>query len=203
MQATIPSDESTPLLTDHAHLEAQQSIKKQTPLPKAQLAALCISRLTDPVAYTQIFPYINEFLILLHVTDDVSKIGFYSGLVVGLFDSRYFQISLSQESTFAISQTITIYHWAKLSGTVAWFIASPFHKDRSRCCRPSLNHPDRFNGTRGRHFTPRLGPVYEESFRQKFTTLPLGFCSSLNQIIIIRALGNSFFLSLEKILGLS
>ncbi|KAJ7724071.1 major facilitator superfamily domain-containing protein [Mycena maculata] len=68
--------ESSPLL-----LETQQTAKKQVPIPRAQLAALCISRMTDPVAYTQIFPYINEFLILLHVTDDVSKIGFYSGLV--------------------------------------------------------------------------------------------------------------------------
>lgn len=71
-----PSSETTPLLTD---LEAAQ---KLPPLPKAQLAALCISRLTDPIAYTQIFPWINEFLLILHVTDDVSKIGFYSGLVV-------------------------------------------------------------------------------------------------------------------------
>jgi hypothetical protein len=47
------SNESTPLLTD-AHLEAHQPTKKQTPLPRAQLAALCISRLTDPIAYTQV-----------------------------------------------------------------------------------------------------------------------------------------------------
>ena len=80
-------DESTPLLTDHARQqdsEAQTLSKKPTPLPKAQLTALCILRLADPMAYTQIFPYINEFLLLLHVTDDVSKVGFYSGVVVGL-----------------------------------------------------------------------------------------------------------------------
>ncbi|KAJ7093235.1 major facilitator superfamily domain-containing protein [Mycena epipterygia] len=138
MQAPNPSDESTPLLTDHAHLEAQQPTRRQAPLPKAQLAALCIARLTDPVAYTQIFPYINEFLILLHVTDDVSKIGFYSGLV---------------ESTFAISQTITSYHWAKLSDVVG-------------------RRPIILIGSTG------LAVV----------TLLLGFASSLNQIIIIRAL---------------
>ncbi|KAJ7470281.1 major facilitator superfamily domain-containing protein [Mycena latifolia] len=98
-----PCHESTPLLTDHGLLESQRLIGKQTPLPRAQLAALCIARLTDPVAYTQIFPYINEFLVLLHVTDDVSNIGFYSGLV---------------ESTFAISQTLTTYPWAKLSDII-------------------------------------------------------------------------------------
>ncbi|KAJ6547074.1 major facilitator superfamily domain-containing protein [Mycena capillaripes] len=125
-------DETTPLLTD---LEAAQ---KLAPLPKAQLAALCISRLTDPIAYTQIFPWINEFLLILHVTDDVSKIGFYSGLV---------------ESTFAVSQTLTSYHWAKLSDVVG-------------------RRPIILTGAAG------LAVV----------TLPLGFCTSLTQIIILRAL---------------
>ncbi|KAJ7724072.1 hypothetical protein DFH07DRAFT_946415 [Mycena maculata] len=85
--------ESSPLLADQ--LETQQAAKKPDPLPRAQLAALCISRMTDPVAYSQIFPYINEFLILLPVTDDISKIGFYSGLV---------------ESTLAIFQMLTSIH---------------------------------------------------------------------------------------------
>ncbi|KAJ7684667.1 major facilitator superfamily domain-containing protein [Mycena polygramma] len=93
-------NESTPLLSDHADLESAQ---KLVPFPKAQLAAMCIARLTDPIAYTQIFPWINEFLVVLHVTDDIAKIGFYSGLV---------------ESTFAISQTLSTFHWAKLSDVV-------------------------------------------------------------------------------------
>ncbi|KAJ7273203.1 major facilitator superfamily domain-containing protein [Mycena rebaudengoi] len=126
--------ESSPLLADHSSLEAQ---KRPTPLPKAQLAALCVSRLTDPVAYSQIFPYINEFLILLHVAD-VSKVGFYSGLV---------------ESTFAIAQTLTSYHWAKLSDII---------------------------GRRPIILTGALGLAV--------VTLLLGFCSSLTQILIVRAL---------------
>ncbi|KAJ6606498.1 hypothetical protein DFH09DRAFT_1353606 [Mycena vulgaris] len=106
MQSAHPEHEhreSTPLLIDQVHLEAQQPVKKQTPLPKAQLAALCVSRVTDPLAYTQIFPYINEFLILLHVTNDVSRIALFSGIV---------------ESTFAVSQTLTSFYWAKLSDVV-------------------------------------------------------------------------------------
>jgi len=75
-----------------------------TPLPKAQLASLCAVRLVDPIAFTQIFPYVNEMLASLHVTDDPSRIGFYSGLV---------------ESTFAVSQLFSIYQWARLSGTSA------------------------------------------------------------------------------------
>ncbi|KAG6845224.1 hypothetical protein H0H87_012216 [Tephrocybe sp. NHM501043] len=63
-------------------LEAQKHHTSPTPLPKAQLAALCTIRLVDPIAFTQVFPYINEFIIRLNVTDDPSQIGFYSGLVV-------------------------------------------------------------------------------------------------------------------------
>ncbi|KAJ7771708.1 major facilitator superfamily domain-containing protein, partial [Mycena metata] len=109
-----------------------------TPLPKAQLAAVCIARLADPIAYTQLFPYINEFLVLLHVTDDVSKIGFYSGLV---------------ESTFAVFQTLTSYHWAKLSDVVG-----------------------------------RRPIILTGSFGLAIVTLLLGFCTSLTQIVVVRAI---------------
>ncbi|CAK5279462.1 unnamed protein product [Mycena citricolor] len=98
------SDETTPLLTDGSSLEEQRESKAAaTPIPMAQLAALCVARLTDPIAYCQIFPYINALLVSLHVTDDVSKIGFYSGLV---------------ESTFAVTQSLTCYYWATLSDKV-------------------------------------------------------------------------------------
>ncbi|KAJ7146081.1 major facilitator superfamily domain-containing protein [Mycena epipterygia] len=88
--------ESQPLLHD------QTTHATVTPLPKAQLAALFIAKLSDPISESQIFPYINELLIVLHVTDDPSKIGFYSGL----------------DSTSSIAQVMTIFHWAKLSDVV-------------------------------------------------------------------------------------
>lgn len=53
-----------------------------TPIPKAQLATLCAVRLVDPVMFTQIFPYVNEMMEFLRVTDDPSKTGLYSGIVV-------------------------------------------------------------------------------------------------------------------------
>lgn len=53
-----------------------------TPLPKAQLATLCIVRLVDPIMFTQIFPYVNEMMDHLHLTEDPSKTGLYSGIVV-------------------------------------------------------------------------------------------------------------------------
>ncbi|KAG1736727.1 major facilitator superfamily domain-containing protein [Suillus lakei] len=103
---TANYDETCPLLrTSNAHnAEAQIAEKpKPTPLPKGQLAALCVVRLVEPIAFTQLFPYVNEFMSDLHLTDDPSKIGFYSGLV---------------ESLFAISQLCSIYQWAKISDII-------------------------------------------------------------------------------------
>jgi hypothetical protein len=82
---TTNYDETCPLLrTSNAHnVEARIAEKpKPTPVPKGQLAALCVVRLVEPIAFTQLFPYVNEFMSDLHLTDDPSKIGFYSGLVV-------------------------------------------------------------------------------------------------------------------------
>lgn len=56
-----------------------------TPLPIAQLATLCTVRLVDPIMFTQIFPYVNEMIDHLHLTEDRAKTGLYSGLVVCRF----------------------------------------------------------------------------------------------------------------------
>ncbi|PCH38263.1 MFS general substrate transporter [Wolfiporia cocos MD-104 SS10] len=90
---------------DHGHYNDHDRVHPQeaTPLPKMQLLTLCSVRLVDPIAFTQIFPYVNEMMERLHLTNDPSKIGFYSGLV---------------ESSFAISQLFTIYHWARISDRI-------------------------------------------------------------------------------------
>ncbi|KAJ3832468.1 major facilitator superfamily domain-containing protein [Lentinula raphanica] len=98
--ATNDHDETTPLLHHVSNTESQNPVKQVTPLPKTEIAVLCLVRLVDPIAFTQIFPYINEFIAFLHVTDDPSQIGYFSGLV---------------ESTFAVSQLLFIYYWARLS----------------------------------------------------------------------------------------
>lgn len=99
--ASSDATETSPLL-QHSHVEAQ-AVVSPTPLPKGQFAALCAVRLVDPIAFTQLFPYVNDFMNDLHVTDDPSRIGFYSGLV---------------ESTFAICQLCSIYPWAKMSDAI-------------------------------------------------------------------------------------
>ena len=79
-------DETAPLL----HLDVQRSPSHNalstscTPLPRKQLVALCAIRLADPIAFTQIFPYVNEMMTKLGVATDASQVGFYSGLVVSL-----------------------------------------------------------------------------------------------------------------------
>lgn len=55
-----------------------------TPLPVAQLGVLCVVRLVEPIMFTQIFPYVNEMIDHLHLTEDKSKTGLYSGMVVSI-----------------------------------------------------------------------------------------------------------------------
>jgi len=78
-------NESTALLSnaDQNVVESQLSKPpKMTPVPKLQLATLCLVRLLEPIGFTQLFPYINEMLVNLDMIDDPSKVGFVSGLVV-------------------------------------------------------------------------------------------------------------------------
>ncbi|EJD05792.1 MFS general substrate transporter [Fomitiporia mediterranea MF3/22] len=90
-------DETRPLLYDVE--DASRQRQPSTPLPKQQLGALCFIRLADPVAFTQIFPYVNEMMEKFGIAEP-SQTGFYSGLV---------------ESVFAFAQLLSIYHWANLS----------------------------------------------------------------------------------------
>lgn len=87
-------NESTRLLPGHdeeaVSPEHNPNTKKpaSTPLPKAQLGALVAVRIVDPIAYQQIFPYINQLLADLSVAEP-ERVGLYSGLVVrtDCFDS--------------------------------------------------------------------------------------------------------------------
>ncbi|KAG8951286.1 hypothetical protein FRC04_006525 [Tulasnella sp. 424] len=76
--------------------------KQVTPLPKAQLAIVLFARLAEPIAYTQIFPYINAMVEELHIAPP-KQVGFYSGLI---------------DSLFALTQLCTIVHWGGLSDRI-------------------------------------------------------------------------------------
>lgn len=78
-------DESTALLPSGDQNVAENQVfkpAKMTPIPKLQLATLCLVRLLEPIGFTQLFPYINEMVVRLNILDDPSKVGFVSGLVV-------------------------------------------------------------------------------------------------------------------------
>jgi hypothetical protein len=95
-------DESTALLPsgDQNVVESQVfKPTKMTPIPKLQLATLCLVRLLEPIGFTQLFPYINEMVIKLNILDDPSKVGFVSGLVVSKHHLRLLSMHPSFSST--------------------------------------------------------------------------------------------------------
>ncbi|KAL5521546.1 hypothetical protein ACEPAF_2294 [Sanghuangporus sanghuang] len=91
--------ESAPLLRDNTHPDGylygtvdsesieQTSKSKEsvTPLPLRQVLLLALMRMSAPIAYSQIFPYINEMMNDMGITDDPSQVGYYSGLVDSTF----------------------------------------------------------------------------------------------------------------------
>lgn len=81
--------ESTRLLPDAERGDSTVPTRARgsTPLPKAKLAALVAVRIVDPIAYTQIFPYINQLLVDLHIAAP-EQVGFYSGFIVSTIRPR-------------------------------------------------------------------------------------------------------------------
>ena len=89
----VPPDAPLPADSEEAATDTNTPAPYKSPLPVLQLAILCAVRLMDPVTFTQIFPYINQFLTRLHLVEDQSQIGFYSGLVVRIFELSCLRIS--------------------------------------------------------------------------------------------------------------
>ncbi|KAG9127535.1 hypothetical protein FRC07_012551 [Ceratobasidium sp. 392] len=98
----VPNEE-TPLLCANDIERSAPAQPEMTPVPKAQLLALCLARLAEPIAYTQIFPYINQMIEDLGIADSPAQVGFYSGVV---------------DSIFSFAQLFTIYAFGKMSDRV-------------------------------------------------------------------------------------
>lgn len=84
------SSDVTLVDTDDRPLGEEAPLKadsRRTPVPRVQLAALCALRVVEPVAFTHIFPYVNEMLERIGAVRDPAHVGFYSGLVVRRFPS--------------------------------------------------------------------------------------------------------------------
>ncbi|CAE6515793.1 unnamed protein product [Rhizoctonia solani] len=74
-----------------------------TPVPKLQVVSVCVSRIAESFDYNQIFPYVNEMVWRLGITDDPKKVGFYSGML---------------DSMFAFSQLVVVYGYGALSDRI-------------------------------------------------------------------------------------
>ena len=85
--ARFPTEE-TPLLPGTVD-EAQSPPQPQTtPLPYAQLAALCLVRLVDPLNFTQIFPYVNRMMLDVGAAKTPADVGASSSPAVVLPRAR-------------------------------------------------------------------------------------------------------------------
>ncbi len=82
------ANEEQPLLDSSArqngHDDATDDDEK--PLPFTQILLLCYARLTEPIAFFCIFPFINEYLYSFHLKEE--DVGFYSGLIVSSLARR-------------------------------------------------------------------------------------------------------------------
>ena len=88
-------DESLPLLS-----KALDGQREETPLPRAQLAAIYFIKLTIPVVSTQVQPYLNKMISELDLPPG-RPVGYYSGLI-GL--------------AINAGQFLTVFPWGRLSG---------------------------------------------------------------------------------------
>ncbi|KAL5632163.1 hypothetical protein ACGC1H_000243 [Rhizoctonia solani] len=80
-----------------------QHSQNRTPLPTKQLVALCLMRFAEPVSFSVIFPFINQMIEEVGVTNDPKAIGYYSGFVEGVF---------------ALAQFCTVCFWGSLSDRI-------------------------------------------------------------------------------------
>lgn len=72
------------------------------PLPKLQLLLVCYARMTEPIAFFCIFPYIAQ-MVQQNGHLPVSDVGFYSGLI---------------ESLFSATQMVVLIFWGRLADRI-------------------------------------------------------------------------------------
>ncbi|RXW25540.1 hypothetical protein EST38_g339 [Candolleomyces aberdarensis] len=74
---------------------------ERTPLPKFQIFIAFLIQFAEPVTATVIYPFVNQFVRETGITGgDEAKTGYYAGIV---------------ESTFFLSETLTVFAWGWLS----------------------------------------------------------------------------------------
>lgn len=83
--------------------EMAEQHQARTPLPVKQLFVLCLMRFAEPISFSVIFPFVNQMIEEIGVTNDPKAIGYYSGLVEGVF---------------ALAQFCTVCFWGSLSDRI-------------------------------------------------------------------------------------
>ncbi|PWN46813.1 MFS general substrate transporter [Violaceomyces palustris] len=97
----LPTPSSRPSWYDSTNQATRSS--GPTPLPKLQLFVLCLMRMTEPISFTVIFPFINQMVHRNLPDVPLDELGYYGGLV---------------ESAFAFVQFLTIFSWGRLSDSI-------------------------------------------------------------------------------------
>ena len=67
--------ESTPLLPEDV------TKKAVTPLPKVQLSLVCLIRLTEPICFNAVLPFINQMLLDVGAASSPDSVGYAAGIV--------------------------------------------------------------------------------------------------------------------------
>lgn len=95
------SEEAQPLLA-HSRGESHASARsvEQTPLPMIQLLVLCVMRLSEPMVFTSILPFIAQMLHENMPQVPKRELGYYAGLI---------------ESVFALVQVGCVFFWGRAS----------------------------------------------------------------------------------------
>ncbi|PWN21435.1 MFS general substrate transporter [Microstroma glucosiphilum] len=105
--ADARDEQSQPLLGNGQAHQAEETGQADrppaTPLPKLQIFIVCIMRLSEPMSFLFIFPFINEQLHDALPDVPVAELGYYVGLI---------------ESCFAIIQVCTVLFWGRLSDRI-------------------------------------------------------------------------------------
>ncbi|KAJ1816735.1 hypothetical protein LPJ60_005183 [Coemansia sp. RSA 2675] len=75
----------------------------ETPLPWGQLVPLLAVRLSEPLQYAVVLPFVYKMIEGFHIAESSKDIAFYASLL---------------SSSFAIAQTLTIMYWSRLSDRI-------------------------------------------------------------------------------------
>lgn len=84
----------------HAASTTTTGSRPATPLPRTQLFVLCVMRLSEPICFTVIFPFVNEQVKAALPGIPKAQLGYYVGTI---------------EASFALVQFMTVFLWGRLS----------------------------------------------------------------------------------------